>query len=110
MSILLGFRKKVSALAKQKDCQLFGEWERSLVNHLYWCVVSTADGGGDVIKAKWLSVDNHIHNVHSGHSQLFQKCSHGVLEGRESQKSGSRDLDVSVHHMLYILTYIIYSQ
>lgn len=86
MFVLLGFRKKVSALAKQKDCQLVGEWERSLVNHLYWCVVSTADGDGDVIKAKWLSVDNHIHNVHSGHSQLFEKCSHGVLEGRESQK------------------------
>ena len=46
MSILLGFRKKVLALAKQKDCQLVGEWERSLVNHLYWCVVSTADGDG----------------------------------------------------------------
>ena len=83
---LPGFRKKVAALSKQKDCQLVRQWERSLINHLYWCVVSTSDGNGEVIKAKWLSVDNHIHNVHSGHSKLFRKCSHGKLKGRERQK------------------------
>ena len=26
---------------------------------------------------KWLSLDNHVHNVHSGHYELFPECSHG---------------------------------
>ena len=32
------------------------------MNHLYWSAVSTPDGDGEMILAKWLSVDNHIHN------------------------------------------------
>ena len=44
-------KKKVNALAKEKDCELVGEWKRSLVNHLYWSAVSTPDGNGDMIKA-----------------------------------------------------------
>ena len=70
--------------AKQKDCQLVGQWERRLVNHLYWYVVSTTDGDGDVIKAKWLSVD--IHNVHSDHSQLFQVFTWSASRKRKSEK------------------------
>ena len=76
-----GFRKKVRALAKQKDCDLIGKWEQSMINHLYWCVVSTQDGDENLMQAKWLSLENHIHNKHSGHGQLFSKCSHGRLLG-----------------------------
>ena len=83
---LIGLRKKLEALAKQKDCQLIGKWVKSITNHLYWCVASTHSGDGDVIKAKWLSLDNHIHNVHSGHSQLFPQCAHGDLHGSDRNK------------------------
>ena len=62
----LGFCKKVKALAKQKDCELVGKWEQSMINHMYWCVVSTPNGDGDMMVAKWLSLENHIHNKHSG--------------------------------------------
>ena len=41
----LGFWKKVEKLAKQKDCELVGEWCKSMVNHLYWCAMSTARNG-----------------------------------------------------------------
>ena len=34
----LGFRKKLEALAKQKECELVGQWQRSIINHMYWCV------------------------------------------------------------------------
>ena len=68
---LLGFRKKVKVLAKQKDCELVGKWEQSMINLMYWCVVSTPNGDGDMMVAKWLSLENHIHNKHSGHGKLF---------------------------------------
>ena len=82
----LGFRKKVKALAKQKDCELVGKWEQSMINHMYWCVVSTPSGDSNVMVAKWLSLENHIHNKHSRHGQLFRKCSHGRLVGRNRNK------------------------
>lgn len=62
---------KVEALALKKDCEIAGEWVKSLVNHLYRCVASTPDGNGDMIIAKRLSVVNHIHNKHSCHSSIF---------------------------------------
>lgn len=46
-----GLRKKVEALAKQKQCELVAKWQKNIVNHLYWSVASTADGDGDT-KAK----------------------------------------------------------
>lgn len=82
-----GVRKKIEALAKQKNCELVAKWQKSVINHLYWCVASTTDGNGDTIKAKWLSLDNHIHNKHTGHgSSLFTKCAHRRLCGRERKK------------------------
>ena len=53
-----------------------------MINHLYWCVVSTPSADGDMMKAKWLSLENHIHNKHSGHGRPFPKCSHKRLVGR----------------------------
>ena len=82
-----GLRKKIEVLAKQKQCELVAKWHKSIVNHLYWCVASTTDGNGDTVKAKWLSLENHIHNKHTGHgSQLFPKCAHRRLCGRERKK------------------------
>ena len=37
---LLGFWKKVKALAKQKDCELVGKWEQSMINHILVCGVT----------------------------------------------------------------------
>ena len=73
----------MEALAKQKGCELVGEWQHILINHLYWCVVSTPINEREVIKAKWLSLGNHIHNQHSDHGELYPKCSHGELQGQE---------------------------
>ena len=80
-----GLRKKMEKLAKEKDCGLIGEWMKSIINHLYWSAVSTQSGDGEEIKAKWLSLDNHIHNKHRGHGKVFPKCQHGRLprQGRK---------------------------
>ena len=42
-----GFRKKLEAAAKQKDCEIIGNWQRSVINHLYWCVSSTPNGDSE---------------------------------------------------------------
>ena len=82
-----GLHKKIEALAKQKQCELVAKWQKSVINHLYQCVASTTDGYCDTIKAKWLSLDNHIHNKHTSHgSQLFPKCVHRRLRGHEKKK------------------------
>ena len=81
-----GFRKKLEAAAKQKECQIIGHWQRSIVNHLYWCVVSTKDGDKGTILAKWLSLDDHIHNKHTHSDKKFPKCVHGNLRGTERTK------------------------
>ena len=81
-----GFRKKLEAAAKLKDCQTIGNWQRSIINHLYWCVASTKHGDEDTIEAKWLSLDNHIHNKHTHDTNVFPRCVHGNLRGTERNK------------------------
>ena len=73
-------------MAKEKECELIREWMKSVINHLYWSAVSTPSGDGEKIKAKWLSLDNHIHNKHSGHGKVFPKCEHGRLPRRGRKK------------------------
>ena len=80
------FRRKLENLAKEKECEVAGEWMKSLVNHLYWCAMSTPSGNADEIKETWLSVSNHIHNVHDGHGEVFPSCEHGHLTGLERKK------------------------
>lgn len=79
-------KKKLDALSKEKDCELVGEWKKSIINHLYWSAVSTPNGNGELIKAKWTSLDNHIHNKHKGHGKPFPKCAHKPLKRTERKK------------------------
>ncbi|XP_068757420.1 uncharacterized protein [Montipora capricornis] len=71
--------KKIEALAKKKSCAVLGDWKQSISNHLYWCAASSS-GDGKQVEAKWLSISNHVTNVHEGHSQAFPRCSHGPLQ------------------------------
>ena len=82
--------KETSGPGKTKECELVGKWEKSIINHMYWCVASTPDGNGDLIKAKWLSLNNHMHYVHSGHSDLFPVCAHDELEIQDRKKKWLR--------------------
>ena len=91
-----GFRKKVEKFAKQKDCELVGEWCKSMVNHLYWCAMSTESANEVLIKAKWLSLTNHIHNFNRGHSHLFPICSHKRLRAKRKWLKPHKLLFLSV--------------
>ncbi|XP_046863205.1 uncharacterized protein LOC124456947 [Xenia sp. Carnegie-2017] len=81
-------KKKVMAAGKKSGCRLLLDWAQSISNHVYWCAASS---GGDekLLKAKWLSLLNHICNIHDGHSELFPKCEHGTLEPRLWIKKGT---------------------
>ncbi len=78
-------------VAKLKGCEVLGEWLRSMINHLYWCAISTKDGDEDVILEKWLSLINHLHNKHRAHGKKYKKCSHGRLRNRKWLKYRESD-------------------
>lgn len=102
--LYIGFRKKLEALAKKKGCELVAKWQRSIINHLYWCVASTPDCNGEVIKAKWLSLERHIHNKHTGHGRLFPKCTHGKLVGQNRNKKWFKPCKLNVFIISYLYT------
>jgi solute carrier family 8 (sodium/calcium exchanger) len=85
--VYLGVFKKLEASGKKKKCKQVGDWARSVSNHLYWCAASS-EGDGELVLEKWLSVLNHITNIHDGHGKLFPSCLHGELEDRDWIKKG----------------------
>uniref|UniRef100_A0A3B3CW11 Uncharacterized LOC112158213 n=1 Tax=Oryzias melastigma TaxID=30732 RepID=A0A3B3CW11_ORYME len=81
-----GFRKKLVALSKEKDCTDLKQWIDSIINHLYWSVMSTDSAEPNLVEAKWTSVLNHIVNIHTHNNELFPKCEHKRLRGRAARK------------------------
>lgn len=82
-----GIYKKLEALGKSKKSEIVGQWARSISNHIYWCAMSS-DVNGELILEKWMSILNHVCNIHEGHGQQFQRCEHGDLEDRVWIKRG----------------------
>ncbi|XP_052783526.1 uncharacterized protein LOC128219672 [Mya arenaria] len=83
-------KKKLLALSKEKDCNIVCKWMKSITNHLYWSAASSQGEEGSMIAAKWTSVVNHVQDIHTGHGDLYQQCTHGPLEPREWLKKGSK--------------------
>lgn len=73
-----GLSKKLESLGKERQCEAVREWAKSIVNHLYWSVASSSTGEEAV--AKWVSVANHVQNVHQHDDWLFPACAHGDLD------------------------------
>ena len=76
---------------------LIKEWTRSIVNHLYWSVSLSADGGPDEIEEKWTSLDNHVQDAHKGHGSIFKKCAHKRLQIEIGKKIGFKDINYSIY-------------
>ena len=84
---ILGIEKKLVKLGKNKECEEINQWIRSIVNHVYFSVISSPSDSPDLVQAKWLSLHNHICNKHSGHGKLYPKCQHPRLKKRDRQKA-----------------------
>ncbi|CAL4142123.1 unnamed protein product, partial [Meganyctiphanes norvegica] len=86
--------KRLDAAAKEPGCEEIAMWKQSIVNHLYWTAGSTPDGNPQLMRAKWISLCNHVQDIHVHTSKLFPKhditlfpqCLHQPLEGEERNK------------------------
>ncbi len=86
---LSGVKKKISAVAKLRDCENVKLWQKSIVNHIYWTAMSTPSGDGALMEAKFLSITNHIVNKHEGHGHKdFDRCEHEEMN-REWLREGN---------------------
>ncbi len=83
------YHKRLLAAGKENGCEIIQRWIKGVRNHLFWSALSTKQGSGDLIVAKWTSIIRHIADKHEGHpNKLFPKCAHGELEQREYIKIG----------------------
>jgi len=62
--LLTDIKKKLAhaSVAKIKECELNGEWIKSVTNHLYWCAANAPDGD-DIVK-RWKSLINYLCKIH----------------------------------------------
>ena len=60
----LGEYKIYEEINKYKDCEVVGEWTKSITNHMYWCAASS-DGNGEEMVKRWKSLMDHLCNDHS---------------------------------------------
>ena len=105
--LLIALRKKIDALEKEKECELVGKWKKSVINHLYWSAVSTPNGDGEMILAKWISLDNHIHNKHKQHGKLFPVCKHKAIQKKGRKNKWFKPRKFMAYHcvVLQCVTY-----
>ncbi|KAL8565477.1 hypothetical protein ACOMHN_049454 [Nucella lapillus] len=87
-----GIGKKLEAAGKSKRNAVIGLWSKGIKRHMYWCSTSTPEGPDrqQVVKDKWLSIINHIADIHEGHGGTFSSCLHGALEPRAWIRRGTR--------------------
>ena len=94
--IVKGLTKKLTKAGKEKGNELILSWVKAIRRHLYWCVLSTKQGFGNLIVAKWKSVVRHIANLHTDHPEpLYKSCPHGPIEPREWIKQGNHCTTIS---------------
>ena len=82
--VLKGLNKKLLEASKESGNEILQTWITGIRNHLHWCALSTRQGFGDLILAKWKSMMRHICNKHADHPDaLFPKCAHDEIEERD---------------------------
>ena len=69
--------------------------------------VSTPNGDGQMILAKWISLDNHIHNKHKQHGKLFTVCKHKAIQKKGRKNKWFKPRKFMAYHcvVLQCVTY-----
>ncbi|KAM7308428.1 uncharacterized protein ISCGN_012062 [Ixodes scapularis] len=77
-----GVKKELLATLKTAIYAELALWRRSVENHLYW-VAASSEGDPRMIVPKWLSILNHVRDIHIHSNPLYPVCAHGELQPRE---------------------------
>lgn len=80
--------KKIDTLARKRDCEDAGLWKKSIVNHMYYVGAEAPidDERADTIEAIWLSVVNHIQDIHEHDNELYPMCGHPHLRDEDRNR------------------------
>lgn len=78
--IALGLKKNTFSPWYRLGMWGFGWLDQKQHQHLYWVPTSTPDGSPQLKLEKWISVYNHIQNIHEGHGAHFLQFQHGNLD------------------------------
>ncbi|XP_077484199.1 uncharacterized protein LOC144094158 [Amblyomma americanum] len=84
-----GITKKLHTAAKQNNCKELAPWIKSVCNHLYWAAASS-EGKAELIVPKWLSLLNHIRDIHTQDQASFPTCLHGDIEPKQWLREESK--------------------
>ena len=85
----IALKKKLTAQGKKKGYEVLINWLPSINNHLYWCA-ATSGGDGELVKAKWRSITNHVCNIHANHCTIFPSCLHEPIDERDWIAAGEK--------------------
>ncbi|XP_064488327.1 uncharacterized protein LOC135400419 [Ornithodoros turicata] len=71
-------KEKLTAISKSASCRSLDGWIQGTSNHLYWCAKA---GGGNfqMTVDAWLSIHNHVINIHNGHAGSYLRYLHGPI-------------------------------
>lgn len=74
---VLEVTKVLTKIAKISGNEILNEWIKPCTNHLFWSAVTTHNGNGEVIWAKFSSFFSHVVNKHKNlKNPVFDKCAH----------------------------------
>lgn len=79
-----GLSKKLAKISKQKECKVLQKWLRVIKNHMYWTAATSTTGPERV--AKWMSILNHVQDIHTHQDPVFPKCLHPHRKTRDRSK------------------------
>ena len=74
-SCVLEITKVLTKIGKVSGNEIVNEWIKPCANHLFWSAMTTQDGNGEVIWAKFISFFSHVVNKHK--NPVFDKYAHG---------------------------------